>query len=215
MRAIKSLFLFAGMLLTSFVFAQDKEFTLEKTTLSQSEIKQKLSLPQVEKLKAHCAKLGYKEGAETEKSFYKGKDKEGDFQITFIIHTMKGAKSTMDLTYYEFVQGKTRKTYILAENDDTLYWADKVSSLVHAVSRNDNSFFACDDATRISCATSVLKAIKNCSACLKSIKSCITSNSRVGKTLLCILTQSTFACLPCAFDILSISSCVTACTPDE
>ena len=160
-------------------------------------------------------KAGYKEGTETEKSFYKGKDKEGDFQINFIIHTMKGAKGTMDLTYYEFVQGKNRKTYILAENDDTLYWADKVSSLVHAVSRTDNSFFACDDSQRISCVTTVLKAIKNCSNCLKSIKSCITTNSRVGKTLLCILTQSTFACLPCAFDILTISSCVTACTPDE
>lgn len=215
MRTINLLFLFAGMLLTSALFAQDKEFTLEKTTLSATVIKQKLSLPQVEKLRAHCAKLGYKDGTETEKGLYRGKDNKGDFQIEFVIHTMKGAKGTMDLTYYEFIQGKTRKTYILAENDDTLYWADKVSSLVHAVSRNDNNFFACDDAARISCVTTVLKAIKNCSNCLKSIKSCITSNSRIGKTLLCILTQSTFACLPCAFDILTISGCVTACSPEQ
>jgi hypothetical protein len=213
MRTIRLLCLAAGLLFTLLLSAQDKEFTLEKTELPQTEVKKKLALPQVQKLKAHCAKLGYKDGTETEKGLYKGEDKNGAFQISFIVLTMKGLKGTMDLTYFELIQGKERQTYILAENDDTLYWADKVSSMIQSVSLDDNQrFFSCDNSTKISCAQSVIGLSKSCSSCLKSIKSCITNNRRITRKLGCVLTQSTFACLPCGFNIAAVVSCISTCT---
>lgn len=204
----------AGLLFATIAFAQGKEFTVEKTALPAAEIKQKLALPQVQKLKAYCAKLGYKDGTETEKGLYKGQDEAGDFQINFIIHTMKNTKGTMDLTYFEFSQGKEKKTFVFAENEDTLYWADKVSFLVQSVSLDNERFFACDNSTRASCAQNIIGAAKNCSNCLKSIKACITGNKKISKKLLCVLTQSTFACVPCGFNIAGIVSCISSCTED-
>jgi hypothetical protein len=213
MRIAKPLLcLITGLLFNVVLFAQDKEFTLEKTVLPQTEIKKKLALPPVQKLKEYCARLGYKDGTETEKGLYKGQDKNGEFQINFIVYTMKGAKGTMDLTYFELVQDKEKKTYVFAENEDTLYWADKVSSLIQSVSMDDSRFFSCDNSTKISCAQSVVGLAKSCSSCLKSIKTCITSNSRISRKLLCVLTQSTFACVPCGFNIASVVSCITSCT---